>query len=270
MAYAQQVPDPKIYDALEWRQLGPFRGGRSDGVTGVAGSDKTYYFASAGGGIWKTYDAGQSWKAVSDGFFGGSMGAVAVAESDTSVVYAGGGEKTVRGNVSFGYGVWKSADAGKTWERAGLDKSRFISRMRIHPTNPDIVYAAVLGDIFKPDQTRGVYKTIDGGKNWENVLFASDVAGAVDLIMDPKNPEILYATTWDIKRTPYSLESGGPSSKMYKSKDGGKNWVDLTANEGFPEGMLGIMGITVSPKNTNRLYAIIENENGGVYLQRCG
>jgi photosystem II stability/assembly factor-like uncharacterized protein len=268
MAYAQKIPDPKIYDALEWRQLGPFRGGRSDGVTGVAGSDKIYYFASAGGGIWKTYDAGQSWKAVSDGFFGGSMGAVAVAESDTSVVYAGGGEKTVRGNVSFGYGVWKSADAGKTWERAGLDKSRFISRMRIHPTNPDIVYAAVLGDIFKPDQTRGVYKTIDGGKNWENVLFASDVAGAVDLIMDPKNPEILYATTWDIKRTPYSLESGGPSSKMYKSNDGGKNWEDLTANEGFPEGMLGIMGITVSPKNPDRLYAIIENENGGVYTSK--
>lgn len=266
--YAQKIPDPKIYDALEWRQLGPFRGGRSDGVTGVAGSDKIYYFASAGGGIWKTYDAGQSWKAVSDGFFGGSMGAVAVAESDTSVVYAGGGEKTVRGNVSFGYGVWKSADAGKTWERAGLDKSRFISRMRIHPTNPDIVYAAVLGDIFKSDQTRGVYKTIDGGKNWENVLFASDVAGAVDLIMDPRNPEILYATTWDIKRTPYSLESGGPSSKMYKSNDGGKNWIDLTANEGFPEGMLGIMGITVSPKNPDRLYAIIENENGGVYTSK--
>jgi photosystem II stability/assembly factor-like uncharacterized protein len=268
LVYAQKIPDPKIYDALEWRQLGPFRGGRSDGVTGVAGSDKIYYFASAGGGIWKTYDAGQSWKAVSDGFFGGSMGAVAVAESDTSVVYAGGGEKTVRGNVSFGYGVWKSTDAGKTWERAGLDKSRFISRMRIHPTNPDIVYAAVLGDIFKPDRTRGVYKTIDGGKNWENVLFASDVAGAVDLIMDPKNPEILYATTWDIKRTPYSLESGGPSSKMYKSVDGGKSWIDLTVKEGFPEGMLGIMGITVSPKNPERLYAIIENENGGVYTSK--
>lgn len=268
LVYAQKIPDPKIYDALEWRQLGPFRGGRSDGVTGVAGSDKIYYFASAGGGIWKTYDAGQSWKAVSDGFFGGSMGAVAVAESDTSVVYAGGGEKTVRGNVSFGYGVWKSTDAGKTWERAGLDKSRFISRMRIHPTNPDIVYAAVLGDIFKPDRTRGVYKTIDGGKNWENVLFASDVAGAVDLIIDPKNPEILYATTWDIKRTPYSLESGGPSSKMYKSVDGGKSWIDLTVKEGFPEGMLGIMGITVSPKNPDRLYAIIENENGGVYTSK--
>jgi hypothetical protein len=183
---AQQVPDPKIYDAVQWRLIGPFRGGRADGVTGVKGSDHSYYFASTGGGIWKTVDSGKTWKSVSDGFFGGSMGAVAVAESDTSVVYAGGGEKTVRGNVSFGYGVWKSSDAGKTWARAGLDKSRFISRLRIHPTNPDVVYAAVLGDIFKPDATRGVFKSIDGGKNWEKVLFVSDVAGAVDLILDPK------------------------------------------------------------------------------------
>ncbi len=266
--HAQNVPDPKIYDALEWRLIGPFRGGRADGVTGVSGNDKTYYFASAGGGVWKTYDAGVTWRPISDGYFGGSMGAVAVAASDTSVVYAGGGEKTVRGNVSFGYGAWKSTDAGKTWQRAGLEKSRFISRLRIHPTNPDIVYAAVLGDIFKPDDTRGVYKSTDGGKNWSKVLFASDVAGAVDLILDPKNPDILYATTWDIKRTPYSLESGGPNSKMFKSTDAGNTWEDLTDNEGFPKGMLGIMGITVSPVNSNRLYAVIENENGGVFTSK--
>jgi photosystem II stability/assembly factor-like uncharacterized protein len=171
----------------------------------------------------------------------------------------------VRGNVSFGYGVWKSADAGKTWGRAGLDKSRFVSRLRIHPTDPNTLYAAVLGDIFKPDANRGVFKTTDGGKNWEKVLFASDVAGAVDLVIDPKNPEVLYATTWDLKRTPYSLESGGPSSKMYKTSDGGKTWEDLTSKEGFPKGLLGIMGIAVSPLNSNRLYAIIENEEGGVY-----
>jgi photosystem II stability/assembly factor-like uncharacterized protein len=265
---AQNIATPEIYDALQWRQIGPFRGGRSDGVSGVKGSDRTYYFASAGGGVWKTYDAGQSWKPVSDGFFGGSVGAVVVAESDTSVVYAGGGEKTVRGNVSFGYGVWKSADAGKTWEKAGLEKSRFISRMRVHPSDPNVVYAAVLGDIFKEDETRGVYKTTDGGKNWTNVLYASKVAGAVDLIMDPTNPDILYATTWDIKRTPYSLESGGPDSKMYKTTDGGKTWEDLTKNEGFPQGLLGIMGITISPKNSNRLYSIIENENGGVFTSK--
>ncbi len=183
---AQEIPDPKIYDAVQWRLVGPFRGGRADGVTGVKGSGHSYYFASTGGGIWKTVDSGRTWKSVSDGFFGGSMGAVAVSESDTAVVYAGGGEKTVRGNVSFGYGVWKSKDAGKTWVRAGLDKSRFISRLRIHPTNPDVVYAAVLGDIFKPDATRGVFKSVDGGKTWEKVLFVSDVAGAVDLVLDPK------------------------------------------------------------------------------------
>lgn len=265
---AQEIPDPKIYDALQWRLVGPFRGGRADGVTGVKGSDHSYYFASTGGGIWKTVDSGKNWKSVSDGFFGGSMGAVAVAESDTSVVYAGGGEKTVRGNVSFGYGVWKSSDAGKTWARAGLDKSRFISRLRIHPTNPDVVYAAVLGDIFKPDATRGVFKSEDGGKNWEKVLFVSDVAGAVDLVLDPKNPEVLYTTTWEIKRTPYSLESGGPGSKMFKSSDGGKTWDELSAKETFPKGLLGIMGVTVSPVNPNRLFAIIENENGGVYTSK--
>lgn len=262
---AQQTPDSTIYDALEWRLVGPFRGGRADGVTGVPGSETNYYFASAGGGIWKTLDAGKTWKPMSDGYFGGSMGAVAVAASDTSVVYAGGGEKTVRGNVSFGYGIWKSSDAGKTWARAGLDKSRFVSRLRIHPENPDVVYAAVLGDLFKPDDTRGVYKTVDGGANWEKLLFTNDVAGAVDLILDPNDPETLYASTWEIKRTPYSLESGGPGSKLFKSTDGGKTWDDLTVKEGFPDGLLGIIGITISPLNSNRLFAIVENENGGVF-----
>lgn len=262
---AQNVPDPDVYKALEWRLVGPFRGGRSDAVTGVTGSDHTYYFGSTGGGVWKTVDSGSTWKSVSDGYFGGSIGSVAVSLSDTAVVYAGGGEKTVRGNVSFGYGIWKSKDAGKTWERAGLDKSRFVARLRIHPTNPDVVYAAVMGDIFKPDETRGVYKTTDGGANWEKVLYVSDIAGAVDLILDPNDPETLYTTTWEIKRTPYSLESGGPGSKMFKSTDGGKTWEDLTDKEGFPDGLLGIMGITVSPLNSDRLYAIIENENGGVF-----
>ncbi|NDE61342.1 MAG: glycosyl hydrolase, partial [Cyclobacteriaceae bacterium] len=226
---------------------------------------KTYYFASTGGGIWKTSNSGQTWKSVSDGFFGGSMGAVAVSESDTSVVYAGGGEKTVRGNVSFGDGIWKSTDAGKTWNRAGLDKSRFVSRLRIHPSQPQVVYAAVLGDIFAPSPTRGVYKTTDGGQTWKQVLFVNEVSGAVDLILDPNNPEIIYASTWELKRTPYSLESGGPGSKMFKSSDGGATWEELSAKETFPKGVLGIMGIAVSPKNSNRLYAIIENEQGGVF-----
>ncbi|MDF2156944.1 glycosyl hydrolase [Algoriphagus sp. CAU 1675] len=263
---AQQVPDPKIYEALKWRSIGPFRGGRADAVTGVSGSDHTYYFGSTGGGVWKTVDSGITWKPVSDGYFGGSIGAVAVSQSDTSVVYAGGGEYTVRGNVSFGYGVWKSKDAGKSWERAGLDKSRFVARLKIHPTNPEVVYAAVLGDIFKPNEERGVYKSTDGGANWDKVLFVSDIAGAIDLVLDPNDPETLYATTWELKRTPYSLESGGPGSKMFKSTDGGKTWEDLTKKEGFPTGVLGIMGIDVSPLNSNKVFAIIENENGGVFV----
>jgi len=262
---AQEAPDSTVYKALEWRLVGPFRGGRSDAVTGVPGSTTNYYFASTGGGIWKTYDAGSTWEPMSDGYFGGSMGSVAVSESDTAVVYAGGGEKTVRGNVSFGHGIWKSIDAGETWARAGLDKSRFVARLRIHPENPDVVYAAVLGDIFKPDPTRGVYKTTDGGETWEQLLFTNDTAGAVDLILSPDDPETIYASTWELQRTPYSLSSGGPGSGLFKSTDGGETWVDLTDKEGFPTGILGIIGITVSPVNSNRLYAIVENENGGVF-----
>lgn len=263
---AQNVANPDVYKALEWRSIGPFRGGRADAVTGVAGSDHTYYFGSTGGGVWKTVDSGITWKPVSDGYFGGSIGVVAVSQSDTSVVYAGGGEYTVRGNVSYGYGIWKSKDAGKTWERAGLDNSRFVARLKIHPTNPDIVYAAVLGDIFKPSDERGVYKTTDGGATWEKVLYESEISGAIDLVLDPKNPETLYASTWELKRTPYSLESGGPGSKLFKSTDGGKTWEDLTKKQGFPEGVLGIIGVDVSPVNSKKVFAIIENENGGVFV----
>lgn len=265
-----QAYDEKVYDAVQWRLVGPHRGGRSAAVAGVASEKNTYYFGATGGGVWKTTDGGRNWGNISDGFFGGSIGAVTVAESDPNIIYVGGGEKTVRGNVSYGYGMWKSTDAGKTWAQSGLEESRFISRVRIHPTNPDIVYAALLGDIFKPTEMRGVYKTLDGGKTWERKLFVGDVAGAVDLILDPNNPEILYATTWDVKRTPYSLESGGPNSKIFKSTDGGDTWKDISRNKGLPAGLLGIMGITVSPLNSNRLWAIVENLEGGVFRSDDG
>ncbi|SMD43043.1 BNR/Asp-box repeat-containing protein [Aquiflexum balticum DSM 16537] len=265
-----QTYNEKIYDAVQWRLVGPHRGGRSATVAGVASERNTFYFGATGGGVWKTTDGGKTWGNISDGFFGGSIGAVAVADSDPNIIYVGGGEKTVRGNVSYGYGMWKSTDAGKTWEHLGMEESRFISRIRIHPSNPDIVYAAIMGDIFKPTEMRGVYKSSDGGKTWDRKLFASQVAGAVDLILDPNNPNILYATTWDIKRTPYSLESGGPNSKMFKSTDGGENWKEISRNKGLPEGTLGIMGITVSPLNSNRLWAIVENLNGGVFRSDDG
>jgi photosystem II stability/assembly factor-like uncharacterized protein len=260
-----QTYDESLYDAVQWRLVGPHRGGRSAAVAGVTSDRNTYYFGATGGGVWKTDNAGRTWKNISDGYFGGSIGAVTVAESDPNIIYVGGGEKTVRGNVSYGYGFWKSTDAGETWEHLGMEETRFISRIRIHPENPDVVYAAVLGDIFKPTDMRGVYKSTDGGKTWDRKLFVSNVAGAVDLILDPNDPETMYASTWDVKRTPYSLESGGPNSKMFKSTDGGENWTEISRNPGLPEGILGIMGITVSPLNSNRLWAIVENLDGGVF-----
>ena len=257
--------DDKLYNGLEWRSIGPFRGGRSASVTGVPGKPNLYYFGATGGGVWRTTDAGNSWENISDGFFGGSIGAVAVSEWDNNVIYVGGGEKTVRGNVSYGYGMWKSVDAGKTWTHLGLKESRHIPRVRIHPKNPDVVYAAVLGDLFKSSEERGVYKSIDGGKTWKRTLFANADAGAVDLCFDPNNARIMYASTWRIRRTPYSLESGGEGSAMWKSTDGGETWTNISTNSGLPKGTWGIVGVTVSPVNSNRVYAIIENENGGVY-----
>ncbi len=263
---AQKVSyDESLYSSIEWRPIGPFRGGRSAAVTGVPGKPNLYYMGATGGGVWKTEDGGQTWENISDGYFGGSIGAVAVAESDPNVIYVGGGEVTVRGNVSYGYGMWKSVDAGKTWTSIGLENSRHIPRIRIHPTNPDIVYAAVMGDLYKSSDERGVYKSEDGGKTWRKVLFANADAGAVDLTFDPNNHRIMYASTWRIRRTPYSLESGGEGSALWKSVDGGENWTDISSNKGLPEGVWGISGVTVSPVNSERVWAIIENEDGGVF-----
>ncbi|AXT57419.1 glycosyl hydrolase [Aquimarina sp. AD1] len=266
-----QTFNEELYDALEYRLVGPFRGGRSAAVTGVPGKPNLFYFGATGGGVWKTTDGGRTWENISDGFFGGSIGSISVSKSDPNVIYVGGGEKTLRGNVSSGYGVWKSVDAGKTWNQSGLPKSRHIPRIAIHPTNPDIVYAGVLGNIYKPTQDRGVYKSIDGGKTWNKVLFANQNAGAVDLTLDPNNPRILYASTWNARRTPYSLSSGGNGSALWKSTDSGKNWKEISKNKGFAKDTLGIMGVTVSPVNSERVWAIVENkEKGGVYRSDDG
>ncbi len=265
-----QAFDEKFYNALEWRNIGPFRGGRSAAVTGVPGKSNLYYMGSTGGGVWKTNDAGNSWENISDGYFGGSIGAVAVSEWDNNVIYVGGGEESVRGNVSYGYGMFKSTDAGKTWESIGLKESRHIPRVRIHPKNPDLVYVAVLGDLFKPTEERGVYRSENGGKTWKRILFSNSSAGVVDLVMDPNNPRILFASTWRIKRTPHSLESGGEGSGLWMTKDGGDTWTEITKNEGLPKGTWGITGLAVSPVNSNRVYALIENENGGVHRSDDG
>jgi len=254
-----------LYNAQNYRLVGPFRGGRSAAVTGVPGKPNLFYMGATGGGVWRTKDGGQTWENISDGFFGGSIGSVAVADSDNNVIYVGGGEVSVRGNVSYGYGTWKSVDAGKTWDHIGLDNSRHVVRMRIHPKNPDLVYAAVMGDLYKSSDERGVYRSKDGGETWEKILFANADAGAVDLVMDPSNPRVLYASTWRIRRTPYSLESGGEGSGIWKSTDGGDNWTNIMDAEGLPGGPIGIIGLAVSPVNSERVFAIIEADKGGVY-----
>ncbi|MBL6607635.1 MAG: glycosyl hydrolase [Flavobacteriaceae bacterium] len=261
-----QTYDSALFDALSYREIGPFRGGRSAAVTGVPGKPNLFYFGATGGGVWKTNDGGRHWENISDGFFGGSVGAITVSKSDPNVLYAGGGEQTVRGNVSSGFGLWKSEDAGKTWAFAGLPKSRHIPRIIVDPNDHDIVYAAVLGDLYKPTTERGVYKSSDGGKQWKKVLFANENAGATDLVIDPNNPRVLYASTWNVRRTPYSLSSGGPGSALWKSTDYGETWTEISTHKGFPEGTLGIIGVTVSPSNSERLWAMVEHkEHGGVY-----
>ncbi|WP_422861881.1 WD40/YVTN/BNR-like repeat-containing protein [Flagellimonas sp. W118] len=261
----------ELYSSLEYRLVGPFRGGRSAAVTGVPGEPNLFYFGATGGGVWKTTNGGRTWENISDGYFGGSIGAVEVAKSDPNVIYVGGGEKTLRGNVSSGYGVWKTENAGKTWSFAGLKNSRHVPRIRIHPTDYNTVYAAVLGNIYKPTKERGIYKSTDGGKNWRQVLFVNDQSGAVDLTFDPNNPRILYASTWRAKRTPYSLSSGGDGSALWKSTDSGETWTEISKNEGFPKDTLGIIGVTVSPKNSDRVWAIVENKaKGGLYRSDDG
>ncbi|HEX3110318.1 MAG TPA: glycosyl hydrolase, partial [Thermoanaerobaculia bacterium] len=233
LSLAAATPDASMLKGMQWREVGPYRGGRADAVAGIADQPETYYFGSTGGGVWKTTDGGQTWKSVSDGFFGGSIGAVAVAPSDPAVVYVGAGEETIRGNVSHGDGMWKSTDAGKTWKHIGLEDSRHISRIRVHPNNPDLVYVAAMGHAFGPNEQRGVFRSKDGGKTWDRVLYVNRDAGAVDLTFDPSNSRILYASTWRFRRSPYSFESGGEGSALWKSTDGGDNWQELSRNKGM-------------------------------------
>ena len=271
---AQDAPSgqfPKEFlEGWSWREVGPYRGGRVAAVCGVPGKDRLYYMGAAGGGVWKTEDAGVSWKNISDGFFGGSIGAVAVSEWDPNVIYVGGGEKTVRGNVSHGDGMWRSTDAGKTWKHIGLPDSRRISRIRIHPRNPDLVYAAVMGHLFGPNEERGVYRSKNGGESWERVHFVNADSGCVDLAMDPNNARILYASFWRLRRSPWGLSSGGEGSGIWKSTDSGDSWTEISRNRGLPKGTLGISGICVSPSDSENLYAIVEAEKGGVFRSRDG
>jgi photosystem II stability/assembly factor-like uncharacterized protein len=265
----QATPTSKNVDLLklfQYRSIGPHRGGRVAAVAGVTSQPNVYYFGATGGGVWKTTDSGVNWEPISDNHFKtGSVGAIAVAESDPNVIYVGMGEETVRGNVSHGDGIYKSLDAGKTWKHVGLADTRQISRVRIHPKNPDIAYVAAIGHLWGPNEERGVFRTRDGGKTWQKILFRDNKTGAIDLIFDPSNPNTMYAAMWQFIRTPWGFESGGPGSSMYKSTDGGDNWTEISRNKGLPTGVLGKIGITVSPVNTNRLWAMVEAKEGGLY-----
>ena len=266
-----RTDDQSLFKALQWRSIGPFRGGRVTAVAGVASQPFVYYFGATGGGVWKTTDGGANWEAISDGFFKtGSVGAIGVCDAEPNVIYVGMGESPVRGNVSHGDGVYKSLDAGKTWKHAGLDDTRQIARVRVHPRNPDIVYVAALGHLWAPNKERGVFRSKDGGKSWQNLLSRSNKAGAIDLILDPTNPNTLYAGFWEVNRKPYTFESGGTGSGLFKSIDGGDTWTELTRNAGLPQGTIGKVGITVSPANPERLWAIVEAEDGGVFRSDNG
>lgn len=258
--------DSILLSTTKYRLVGPFRGGRSGAVTGDVKNKNTFYFGATGGGVWKTIDGGSNWKNISDKYFGGSIGCVAVAPSDNTILYVGEGESTLRGNVSEGFGIWRSDDGGRSWKNAGLKDTRHIIRIIVHPKNPDIVWVAAIGHLFGPNEDRGIFKTIDGGKTWKKVLYVNNQTGCSDLIMEPGNPAVLYAGTWRIQRTPYSLESGGDGGAIWKSIDGGETWKNIAGNKGLPKGLWGITGITVSPSNTDKIYAIIENKDGGLFV----
>lgn len=251
--------------SIRWREIGPYRGGRSVAVAGSAARPKEYWMGTTGSGVFKSTDGGDSWTPMTDRYFGGTVGAIGVAPSNPDIVYVGGGEFAIRGNVSHGDGMWKTTDGGRTWANVGLNDTRQISKVRVHPTNPDIAYVAAFGHVWGPNAERGIFRTKDGGKSWQKILFRDDSTGAADLVMDPSNPNVLYAGFWQAHRKPWMLVSGGKGSGMFKSIDGGDTWTDITKNAGLPKGLWGNIGITVSAANPRRLYALIEADEGGVY-----
>ena len=259
--------DSTFFAPLKYRLIGPFRGGRADAVSGSLANKNTFYFGATGGGLWKTTDGGSNWKNVSDGFFGGGIGAVAVAPGDETIVYAGEGESTLRNNVSENLGgIWRSDNGGRSWRNLGLKNSRHIARIVVHPKDPDIVWVAVMGHLFGPNTERGVYKTTDGGKSWRRVLFVNDQTGCSEIVMEPGNPTVLYAGMWHVKRTPYSLESGGAGSGLFKSTDGGETWTDISAHKGLPKGIWGVVNVAVSATDPDKIFAMVENAAGGLFV----
>jgi len=262
--------DSVLFTKYQYRNIGPFRGGRTSGVCGDYKNKQVFYMGATGGGVWQTKDGGSNWKNISDKYFGGSIGSIEVCPTDPLLIYVGAGENTLRGNVSEGNGMWKSVNGGKTWKNVGLRDTRHITKIIFHPKDPEIVYCAATGHLFGANEERGVFKTIDGGKNWKKILFVNDEVGAVDMAIDNNNPTTLYASTWRVKRTPYSLESGGEGSTLWKSTDAGETWINISKKKGFPKDTLGIIGISLCPSNTDKIYAIVESKTGGLYMSNDG
>ncbi|MFN8522865.1 MAG: glycosyl hydrolase [Chloroflexota bacterium] len=268
---SEVTPNPAILTASRWRSIGPFRGGRVVAVTGHPSELGTFYFGACAGGIWRTTDGGTYWENVSDGQLGSpSIGAIHLSEADPNVIYAGTGESCIRGNVVHGDGVYGTTNGGKTWANLGLRGTRYIGKVRPHPSNPDTVYVAALGDIYRSTSERGVFRSLNGGKSWEQVLFQSDGAGAVDLSIDATNPRRIFTSLWEVSRVPWALRSGGGGSGLYRSEDGGTAWADITANKGLPGGPWGRVGVVTSPAKSGRVWAIIEAEGGGLFRSDDG
>ncbi len=259
--------DPAILNAYKWRSIGPARGGRSIAASGVKGRKNEAYFGAVGGGLWKTTDYGSSWAPVTDGqIHSASVGAVAVSESNPDIIFIGMGESCIRGNIRPGDGVYKSSDAGKTWAHVGFSDSDAISKIRIHPTNPDIVFAADFGKYGGPSAERGLFKSTDGGAHWKKVLFRDDKTGAVDVEIDRRDPNVMFAALWEAYRVEYQMSSGGPGSGLFKSTDGGDTWKEITRAPGMPQGLVGKITVGISGADSNRVYALVENEKGGLFV----
>ncbi|MBV9617872.1 MAG: glycosyl hydrolase, partial [Verrucomicrobia bacterium] len=254
----------KLFNGMQWRQVGPFRGGRALAIEGVPGEPDTWYFGGVAGGVWKTIDGGQTWMPLFDKEDISSIGAIAVAASDHNVVYVGTGEAAIRGNTTYGLGVYKSIDAGKSWKNIGLKDTRQIGAVIVDPRNENVVLVAALGHAFGPNKERGIFRTADGGKTWTNVLSKDENTGGIDVVFDPHNPNIVFAALWQARRQPWFFSSGGASSGLYRSEDNGVTWKRLEGN-GLPEGVLGRIGVSVSGADANRVYAIIEAKEGGIY-----
>ena len=266
-----QKYDESFFSNMEWRNIGPNRGGRSLSSMGSPGRPNEYYFGATGGGLWKTTDGGNTWFPVTDGqISSSSIGAVAVAETNPDIVYIGGGETQLRGSITQGDGVYKSIDGGKTWKHIGLSDTQAIARIRIHPTNPDIVYVAALGHPYGDNKERGIFRSKDGGKTWKKILYKSPKAGGVDISIDRTNPKVIYASLWQVYRKAWKMWGGGPFSGIYKSTDGGDTWKELTNNSGMPEGPIGKIGMAVSPADPKRVWAVVEASEGGVFRSDDG